>query len=118
LLSAGGDIIDKVHMNAIVDDDIILAVLREDLLPKFDSTFQTLSRQIQSLGESRGGQRQYCYDDSGKPQPHLFPYSLARHFITTTFFAIRPEPRPARDPRGCRMAANRPDRAGPVLPRA
>ena len=46
LLASCGDVIDKVHMNAIVDDDVILAVLRINLFPELDSALETLARQI------------------------------------------------------------------------
>ncbi len=66
-----GNVIDEVHIDAIVDDDVLLAVLRVNLLPELNPAFETVLRKIQSFGEGRGGERQYCNDYFWKPQLHV-----------------------------------------------
>ena len=38
----GSDVVNQVHVDAIVDDDVIRAVLRVYLLPELDPIFETL----------------------------------------------------------------------------
>ena len=62
IFAFGGNVIDEVDVDPVMDDDIVHAVLRVNLLPEFDPVFETLTRKFQSFGQGRGGQRQYYYD--------------------------------------------------------
>jgi hypothetical protein len=48
----GGDAIDQVHMETVVNDDVVRAVAGEDLLPELDAGFETFGGEC-CLCESR-----------------------------------------------------------------
>src|SRR5262249_821051 len=114
---------DQVDTNTVVDDDIVLAVFRINLLPEVDTVFQAYTRQIGRSGKYRRCYRHKRYQNWGKTQLHANRYSLYDNHMrgdstTMTFYATKLELQSIRGPRGSRTGANRPDRVGPVRPQA